>query len=176
MLNNLTFKHKKALLLAGCLLFLCIAYSFSFSKACEAFKINRQLLNQQLSTHQLDNAYPQLENEHRFYVNALRLYQVNNDDRENRLWQTVSSIAINKNVKISFTPAQSLTTDTSATQQLLKNQFNFKGSYVNCVLLLDSLSKNREIGLISHLKLLAQKQEHSEKELILQLTLSAIPK
>lgn len=172
MLNNLTFKHKKIGLLGILFLTLYIAYHFSFSKTFEAISINHQLQHEQIATQNLDASYPQIENEDSFYRNAIRLYKVNNDDRENRLWQTVSSIAISKNVKISFNPAQSSIPDTIAKHQLFKHEFNFKGNYFNCVSLLDSLSKTRGIGLISNLKLSVPKERGSENELVLQLTLA----
>ncbi len=174
MLNKLTFKNKKLLLVGAFILVLSIAYHFSFSKTFEAIKINRQLKNEKQETQNLDASYTQIESKHSFYTNALKLYKVNNDDRENRLWQTVSGIAVAKGVKIGFNPIQLSSTDTTAlNQQTFRHEFNFKGDYFNCVLLLDSLSKTRGIGLISNLKLFTPK-EHTENktELTLQLTLA----
>lgn len=173
MWNKLTFKHKKMVAFVGCLLSLFIAYQLSFVKTIDAINLNRQLKGEEHETQNISDAYPQLENKSKAYLQALKLYTVNPDDQENRLWQAVSGIAIAKDIKISFNPISSLSKDTSTiAQHIFMNEFNFKGNYFNCVSLLDSLSKSQGIGVISTVKLSVSKDAPDQNILALKLILA----
>lgn len=173
MWNKLTFTHKKALSFFVFFILLCIAYQLSISKAIATIKLNRQLNNEELEIQNVGTAYPQAESKHSFYNKALKLYHVKAEDRENRLWQTVSGIALTKAVKISFDPVSAPSDTSASTHRIFMHEFNFKGDYFKCVSLLDSLSKTRDIGVISSVKLIKPKEsDQAQAQLLLKLTLA----
>lgn len=180
MWKNLDDQKKNMVLIAVMLLLVYIAYVFSFSPTLKVIQINHQLTREQNATQNFEGTLPQIANQNNYYINALKAYQVKAEDRENKLWQTVSGVAIAKNVSIGFNPNLQQTTDSVAIKnRLVTQQFNFKGNYFNHIQLLDSLSKTKGIGLISELKLTVPKEKETDgsaHQLTLQLTLSGMVK
>lgn len=178
MWKNLDYKKKNLVLIGGMLLLLYIAYVFSLKHTITAMQLNSQLKKEQEAAQTEDSTFPQISRKNNFYTNALKSYKVKKEDRENRLWQAVSNMALSQNVKIGFNPSQPLIADTIALQQgVVAQQFTFKGNYFNMVKLLDTLSKSKGIGKISELKLSDKKDLDSKDklgQLTLQLNLSAI--
>ncbi|MEE1945896.1 hypothetical protein VRU48_12315 [Pedobacter sp. KR3-3] len=180
MWKNLDHQKKNWVLMVGMVALLYIAYVFSLKHTFEAMRLNRQLKKEQSAAQSEDSTFPQVSRKNTFYANALKSYQVKKEDRENRLWQTVSGMASAQNVQVNFSTNTQSVTDTIALQQgMVAQQFTFKGNYFNLVKLLDTLSKSTGIGKIGEMKL-SDKQELGTKEktgqLTLQLTLNALEK
>lgn len=182
MWKNLSDQKKNIVLIGAMLLVVYVAYVFSFSPTLKVIQINHQLAREQSQTQNFDGTLPQIANQHNYYLNALKAYQVKAEDRENRLWQTVSGVAIAKNVEISFSPTAQQTTDTDSVaikNKLVKQQFNFKGNYFDHLQLLDSLSKTKGIGIITEIRLAVPKEKAMDgnaNQVILQLSLSGMVK
>lgn len=180
MWKNLDEKKKNVLFVVATLVVVYIAYVFSFSPTLKVIQVNRQLAKEQNQSQNFDATLPQLSDQHSYYLNALKAYQVRTEDRENRLWQTVSGAAVAKNVTISFNPNIQQAPDSVAIKnRLVTQQFNFKGNYFDQVQLLDSLSKTKGIGMITELRLAVPKEKATDgktNQLTLQLTLSGMVK
>jgi len=153
-----------------------LAYVFSFEKAIAAFVLNRQLKQAGHPGEEPDAAFPQLERKHAFYQSVLKGYKVRHEDRENRLWQSVSAMAIAKNVEINFSP--NIATAEKDTSEIVRGvvaqKFTFRGSYFNIVKLLDTLAKSPGIGKIADAKLMkktAKSNEEKSDKLNLELEL-----
>lgn len=166
--------------MAGMVLLLYIAYVFSLKHTIAAMQLNSQLKKEQNAAQSEDSTFPQVSRKNAFYINALKSYTVKKEDRENRLWQTVSGMASAQNVQVNFSTNTQSVTDTVALKQgMVVQQFTFKSSYFNLVKLLDTLSKSSGIGKISEVKLSDKKDLGSKEkadQLSLQLTLSALEK
>ncbi|RQO65407.1 hypothetical protein DBR40_23940 [Pedobacter sp. KBW01] len=176
MLAKLNLKNKKIVLALLMLAVVYLAYLFSFEKAISAVALNQQLKAAQQPGQEPDAAFPQLERKHAFYQSVLKGYKVRHEDRENRLWQSVSAMAIAKNVEINFSPnINGAEKDTSEIARgIVAQKFIFKGSYFNIVKLLDTLAKSRGIGKIAGAKLvkkIANGNEEKTDKLSLELQL-----
>ncbi|RYE25522.1 MAG: hypothetical protein EOP51_03905 [Sphingobacteriales bacterium] len=168
------FKQKKIFIISSFLLTILICYKLSFTQAFEAIRLNRDLHEQKRDAEQLDINYPQIERKNQFYTDVLKRYSVASDDHENKIWQTLSGIALSKNVKITFDPSSSSQQDTtSALRFFNRHNFNFKGDYFNCVSLLDSICRTKETGIITNITL-ALPKESTEKEGEISLKLNLI--
>lgn len=166
MFAKLNLKNKKIVLILLMLAVTYLAYQFSFEKAISAFALNRQLKAAQQPGQEPDAAFPQLERKHAFYQSVLKGYKVRTEDRENRLWQSVSAMAIAKNVEINFSPnIITAEKDTSEIARgIVSQKFIFKGSYFNIVKLLDTLAKSSGIGKIAGAKLMKKTVNGNEEK------------
>ena len=178
MWNKLDHQKKNLLSIAGMVLCLYIAYVFSFRHTIAALQLNRQLKKEQGADQSLTNSSAQVSRKNNFYANAVKSYTVKKEDRENRLWQAVSGMALAQNVNINFNPKAQFITDSLALQKgLVTQQFAFKGDYFNLVKLLDTMGKSRGIGKIYDLKLFTKKEnadQQNKSQLKMELTLAAI--
>ncbi|MBB6239888.1 hypothetical protein HDC90_004550 [Pedobacter sp. AK013] len=179
MLEKLTLKNKKVIMVLLMIVVVYLAYVFSFEKAISAIALNRQLKAAQQLGQEPDAAFPQLERKHAFYQSVLKGYRVRQEDRENHLWQSVSAMAIAKNVEINFSP--NITTAEKDTSEIARGiviqKFIFKGKYFDMVKLLDTLEKSQGIGRISGAKLMKKKANGNEEKtdkLTLELQLVGI--
>ena len=166
MIEKLSQKNKKAIMIFLMIVVVYLAYVFSFEKAISAFALNRQLKQTEHPGEEPDVAFPQLEKKHAFYQAVLKGYKVRREDRENRLWQSISAMAIAKNVDINFSPnLGNVEKDTSETAKgIVAQKFIFKGSYFNMVKLLDTLEKAQGIGRIADAKLMKKKANGNEEK------------
>ncbi|MBB2145775.1 hypothetical protein GM921_09775 [Pedobacter sp. LMG 31464] len=178
MWQKLSDKQRKLVLIVAMLIVAYIAFRCSFVPALKAVQLNRELQQVQGGHKVSGSSFVQLNAEHEFYLRALKGYKVKKEDRENRLWQTVSGMALANDLQISFDPDLKVPTDTSAVSNgVVAQQFKFKGSYVNLVKLLDTLSKSSGIGKISQVKLSVKIENEvsmATNSLTLQVTLVAI--
>jgi len=151
-------------------LLVCFAYVFSFKPAFNAVVLHHQLENEQSDDHNGDLAFSQLEKKNGFYQQVLSAYQVKKEERENRLWQTISAISVAKAVEISYNPTTQVLLDSSLVKLgVVNQQFSFKGDYFQLVSLLDTLSKSKGIGELTELKLGLKKEERQGSNHILNL-------
>ena len=175
MWNKLDEGKRKLVALGLTVAVLFIAYRFSFSHTIEAYQLHNKL-QREASLQGSDAAYPHLNKKYLFYKKVLSGYEVKKDDMENKLWQTVSNIAISQQVKISYNPLQ-LPVDTASNHHIFSQQFDFKGRYFNLVKLLDSFGKSRDIGRAASLEITSPKSSDKDMEnLSLRLKLIAIDK
>lgn len=173
--------RKKHLAFAGAIIvILYITYSFSFRHTVDAIILNHELKTAQLNNQITDGSFPQLKRKNDFYVTALKGYKVKKDDRENRLWQALSGMALANDTEIGFNAGTNLPADTLAVQNgIVDQQFHFKGNYFNLVKLLDTVSSSSGIGKISEFRLTSKPENTSVNDtdkLTLKLTLTAIAK
>jgi len=166
MIAKLSQKNKKVMMIFLMIVVVYLAYVFSFEKAISAVALNRQLKAAQQPSQEPDAAFPQLERKHAFYQSVLKGYNVRREDRENRLWQSVSAMAIAKNVEINFSPnIITAEKDTSEIARgIVPQKFIFKGSYFNIVKLLDTLAKSPGIGKIASAKLMKKTASGNEEK------------
>jgi len=180
MLEKLNPKTKKIALGLLMLLVLYLAYLLSFKKSISAAVLNAQLNAVGESGGEPPLAIAQLEREHGFYLAVLKGYQVRSEDRESRLWQAVSGMAITTGTAIGFSPEMvTALSDTAAVDStVLFDSFTFSGGYKNLVRLLDTLSKAKGIGRIAAADLGKQKasssQDERKEKLVLRLKMAAI--
>lgn len=179
MLEKLSLKTKKLALGLLMLLVLYLAYLLSFKKAISAAVLNAQLKAVGEGGAEPPLAMAQLEREHGFYLAVLKGYQVRSEDRESRLWQSVSGMAITTGTAIGFSP-ETVTafSDTAAVDStVLFDSFTFSGGYKNLVRLLDTLSKAKGIGRIAAAKLgreTSSTQIEGKEKLVLRLKMAAV--
>lgn len=179
MLEKLSLKTKKLALGLLMLLVLYLAYVLSFKKAISAAVLNAQLNAVGSGGAEPPLAMAQLEREHGFYLAVLKGYQVRSEDRESRLWQAVSGMAITTGTAIGFSPETvTALSDTAAVDStVLFDSFTFSGGYKNLVRLLDTLSKAKGIGRIAAANLGKQKassQDEGKEKLLLRLKMAAV--
>jgi len=174
---KLNAKNRKWLLPAVALIILYISYQFSFSLAFSAWWLNRTL-SHETERHQDDAAYPHLNQKHLFYQKTLADYKVRTGTMDTETWQVLSGMAVANNLRITYVPNK-LTADTSSSQKVLSQQYQFKGSYFSVVKLLDTLTKTQRVGKISGVSIGLPKQTSEDKNdrlLEMILTLKAIEK
>ena len=180
MFQNLADKYSKYLLIIGMALTTYVAYVFSFRHAFEAIKLNNQLNVEKNEDQSLAVSYPQIEDQNQFYITALKAYHVKKEDRENRLWQAISGIAVNKGVAIGFVPSTPAIVDTVVVQKgMVAQQFTLKGNYFNIVKSLDSIGRTTGIGRVAEFRLAVDKSSGSaptSEQLTLQLLMVALAK
>ncbi|MGM9475199.1 hypothetical protein ACS5PU_02170 [Pedobacter sp. GSP4] len=155
-----------------------LAYVLSFKKAISAFMLHSQLEQTAILGGEPATAIAQLEREHGFYLSVLKAYRVKADERENRLWQSVSGMAIATGVSISFSPEDIKgMLDTSVVDSsIVLDRFSFSGGYANLVKLLDTVSKAKGIGRIASAKIGTEASTggtEEKKVLILKIRLAA---
>ncbi|TKC04533.1 hypothetical protein FA048_19530 [Pedobacter polaris] len=179
MWKQLANKNKNMVFFGAVVVVLYIAYNFSFKHTFDAIVLNHQLKKEQVNDQAADGSFPQINRKNKFYLSALKSYKVKKEDRENRLWQAVSGMALGNDIEISFNPNPLIIADTMAVQNgIVSQQFAFKGNYFNLVKLLDTISKADGIGKVSDLKLSTKKdnQSKADENLNMQLTLVGIEK
>jgi hypothetical protein len=179
MLENLSPKTKKIILGLLMLLMVYMAYVLSFKNAISALVLNSQLKEVASGGGEPSAAIAQLEREHGFYLNVLKGYRVKPDDRESRLWQSVSGMAIATGVSIGFSPEEvKVLSDTSAVDStVVFDSFTFSGDYNNLVKLLDTLSRSKGTGRIASAKLSKETRlsgQEGKEKLLLKLKMAAI--
>lgn len=138
-----------------------LAWVGSFQKTIDAFWLNRQLTQAQQADAEPDAGFRQLTKKHTFYQQVLKGYQVRNQDRENRLWQSVSGLAIFNEVDISYDQEKAKSeTDTVALMKgTISDRFYFRGTYHHIVSLLDTIEKSKGIGRLSEVSITLPKQD-----------------
>ncbi len=179
MLEKLNPKTKKIALGLLMLLVLYLAYVLSFEKSISAVVLNTQLKAVGERGGEPPLAIAQLEREHSFYLAVLKGYQVRSEDRESRLWQSVSGMAIVTGTAIGFSPetVSSIPDTVAADSTVIFDSFTFSGGYKNLVRLLDTLSKTKGIGRIASAKLgreTASSQAEGKEKLVLRLKMAAV--
>jgi hypothetical protein len=180
MWRQLDNKKKNMVIVGAMIIVLYIAYQFSFKHTFDAIVLNQQLKREQVNDQASDGGFTQINQKNKFYLSAIKSYKVKKEDRENRLWQAVSGMAVANDVDISFNPNLALVTADTITVKngIVSQQFNFKGNYFNLVKLLDTISKTDGIGKISDLKLSTKKDNEPKVDggLKMQLTLVGVEK
>lgn len=156
-----------------------VSWVSSFQKSISAMSLNRQLKQNQREQVLPDAGYGQLNRKHIFYQKVLKGYQVRIADRENRLWQSISGMAIAGQVEIAYDKEKlSLEADTLALMKgSTTDRFRFTGNYRRIISLLDTMEKSNGIGRLSELSILKSKAETAEVkpgQLEVELTLSGI--
>jgi hypothetical protein len=168
----MTYQKKKIMLILGMMVICYMAYQLSFKQALTAFMLSKELQKEKVGVSNFDSSFPQVSKANAFYLSALKGYNVKQEDRENRLWQSVSGMAIANDVSISFAPNLTLVSDTLTIRKGIINEFTFKANYFSIVKLIDTISRSKEIGKISYLKLSSKKDaEKGKDELTLNLSL-----
>lgn len=165
------------MLYAGMLFMVYIGWVFSFKKAILAVKLNTELHAQQVAENFQDASYPQVNRKHNFYTGVIKGYRIKKEDRANRVWQSVSGMAINLHTAIGFEPEQITVPDTAMVlAQQVQASYTFKGSYFQMVKVLDSASRTNGIGKISAFKLGAAKALSGEEgdQMQMSVTFSGI--
>lgn len=162
--NNI--KKKRGILYLLMVVVTYLAWAGSFEKTISALVLNRQLKNIQQAEAEPDAGFRQLERKHTFYQQVLKGYQVRKQDRENRLWQSISGLAIYSEVKIYFDKEAVVTsTDTLSTiKGNVADRFRFKGNYKQVLVLLDTMEKSKGIGKLSILNIVKPKVENGISE------------
>ncbi len=176
MWQKLNLQQKKLVSLAAMVVLFYLAYIFSFKHTLAAISLNRQLTNEQNNAQGTTESFSQIDRKNKFYLQALKSYQVKKEDRENKLWQAVSGMAMANEVAISFNPnAIPVADSTAITNAMVQQQFSFKGNYFKLVKLVDSLSKTKSIGQLAELRLFTNKDSQTQtKQLNLQVKLVAV--
>ena len=148
--------ERKTLWLAIVLL-LYITYQLSIKKTIEALALNSQMQEEvdKAGTGEQSTALL-LEQKNMAYQQLLKAYRVKKEDREQRMWQTISGLAMYNGVQISFTP-QLDKTDTISSDHIAKTDFSFKGKYPALIKLLDTLHHTSQIGKIAAVRIATQK-------------------
>lgn len=149
-------------------LLLYISYQLSIKKTFEAITLNWQMQKEidRAGTGEQTTAML-LEHKNMAYQQLLKAYRVKKEDREQRMWQTISGLAMYNSVEISFTP-QLNKTDTVSTDHIAKTDFSFKGKYPALIKLLDTLHRTPQIGKIATVKIATQKNT-DETELVMKV-------
>lgn len=179
MLDKLSLKTKKLALGLSMLLVLYLAYVLSFKKSISSAVLNAQLKAVGSGGAEPPLAMAQLEREHGFYLAVLKGYQVRSEDRESRLWQSVSGMAITTGTAIGFSP-ETVTafSDTAAVDStVVFDSFTFSGGYKNLVRLLDTLSKAKGIGRIASARIGKETRfsgVEGKEKLVLKLKMAAV--
>jgi hypothetical protein len=174
--TKLDHQKKNILFVVAMFLVTYMAYVLSFKHTLKAIALNNQLKSEAQFVQVADGSYAQVVRKNSFYNNVIKSYRVKIEDRENRLWQTVSGVAIAHQTAISLNPVNQIVADsTQFKRQIFTERFSFKGSYFNIVKLVDSLSKTPDIGKIASLTLALPKETLKEENSIqLDLTLNAV--
>jgi len=179
MMEKISAKTKKIGIYLLMLLIVYLAYVLSFKKAIAALVLNSQLKELSLDNGLPASAFAQLERKHSFYLSVLKGYRVGAEDRESRLWQSVSGTAIASGTSISFSPEENkVLADTSAADSsLFFDSFTFSGEYRSLAHLLDTISRSKGIGRISFAKISKQSSalgDVAKEKLVLKLKMAAV--
>ncbi|SES20433.1 hypothetical protein [Pedobacter rhizosphaerae] len=176
MLRKLDSKQKNLLFWAAVLVLVYVAYICSFKPTLQAMLLHHQLESDNRAESFSESSFAQTAHQNQFYQEVLKGYRIKAADYENRIWQSLSGMALNKGVDIGFTPnLQATAPDTTALNKgIITQQFNFKGSYFGLVKLLDTLGRTTGVGKVADLKLsakTAQQPDAKTGRLYLQVTL-----
>jgi hypothetical protein len=165
---------KKYLVLIGAMIFVFyMCYVFSFRGTLAAINLNKKLKTELIEVDKLGGDM-QIVRKNNYYSTAVKLYKLRKEDWENRLWNTVSGMALANNVSIGFVPNPVNLSDTLVVNGLAMQQFSFKGNYFNLVKLLDTMSKTSG-ARIADLKLFNTKEEKGDADkLNMHITLVAL--
>ena len=172
-------KQKRLLMYLMMIILVYVSWVSSFQKSISAINLNRQLKQSQREQILPDAGYGQLNRKHSFYQKVLKGYQVRTQDRENRLWQSVSGMAISSQVEIAY-DKEKVNTDTDTLASMkgsTTDRFRFTGNYRRILSLLDTMEKSNGIGRLSELSIIKSKAETAEVkpgQLTVELTLSGI--
>jgi len=174
MLKTLNYKQRKILWAAIMLTAFYIAYSFSFKQAIGAIVTYKELTKAAHTESFSAGATLQITRKNTFYLSVLKGYKIRRNDSENYIWQSVSGMAISKDVLIGFNPDdKSVHLDTSQlTKKVLIKSFMVKGNFFNITKFLDTLSRSKGIGRLSAVNLSAKKETSPDIKKSDQLNLS----
>jgi len=163
MLHPILIAHQNKICIAAIALLLFLGWTFSFQKTFEAYALNRQLKAEAAAgDHQSGSLIALKEKKLSFYNQVLKGYAVKAPDRENKMWQTVSGLALYNQVDVLYDPVK-LSTDTALFKGLVTQHFNFEGQYASLIKLVDTLHKTKFIGKIKQLRLSANKNAVQNK-------------
>ena len=180
MLEKLNSKHKKILSYVFAVLVFYLCYVLAFKHTLNAIKLHSELQGEELDEQGMASSYPNLQRKNNFYKEALKAYHVRNEEREQRLWQAVSGMAIAHQVDISLEPQLSMAVDTAIHKEIVEQHFSFTGDYFGLVKLLDTLHESRENGRVGKLKISSKhgvgREEFVEGKLNMSLTLKGVLK
>lgn len=176
MLAKLDSKQKNLIFWAAVVLLVYIAYICSFKPTLQAMLLHHQLEKDNSTATFSASSFAQTAHKNQFYQEVMKGYRIKTADYENRIWQSLSGMALSKGVDIGFAPNLLATSaDTSAMSKgIITQQFNFKGSYFGLVKLLDTLSRTEGLGKVAELKLSAKtalQPEVKKDKLYLQVAL-----
>jgi len=179
MLKELDYKKKRLLMGVVILVILYLAYQFSFRHTLVAIRLNGELSQQQEGDGFSESSIIQIRRKSLFYKGVVKDYRIKKEDMDNRIWQSVSGMAVAKNVLISFDAAPlTIETDTSAVAKgLISKYFSLKGDYADLVGFLDTLSQSKGNGRLSMVKIFKPKENGvNQNGSALQLNITLIGK
>lgn len=163
MLEKLSAKHKKMLSYVFVVLVFYLCYVLAFRHTLDAVKIYTELASEKQDEQGMASSYPNLQRKNNFYKAALKAYHVKNEEREQRLWQAVSGMAIAQQVDITLEPQLALAVDTTLHKEIVEQHFSFTGDYFGLVKLLDTLHQSEGNGRIGKLKISSKRGVGSEE-------------
>ena len=150
------------------LMYLC--YVFSFAKTMGAIALNRELVADQnegaVHSFSIGNLMAEKAKAHE---GILKRYRVDSADREGRLWQSISSLAMANGVGVTFQPVKKEADTNLVASGIWRQEFMFNGSTAKALAFLDTLHKSDGIGRINHLKLKVNADRATEISLTLML-------
>lgn len=180
MFDRLSSRHKKILsyVVAALVFYLC--YVLAFAPTLDAVKLHSELQSEKQDELVMEGSYTNLQRKNNFYKDALKAYHVKNEEREQRLWQAVSGMAIAQQVDITLEPQLSLAVDTTMQKEIVEQHFNFTGDYFGLVKLLDTLHRSPGNGRIGKLKISSKSgvasDEFADGKLNMSVTLKGVLK
>lgn len=163
MLEKLNSKHKKILSYVFAVLVFYLCYVLAFKHTLNAIKLHSELASEKLDEEGMASSYPNLQRKNNFYKAALKAYHVKNEEREQRLWQSVSGMALAQQVDITLEPQLVMGGDTMLHEEIVEQHFIFNGDYFGLVKLLDTLHESRENGRVGKLKISSKRGVGSEE-------------
>lgn len=163
MLEKLSSRHKKILSYVLAVLVFYLCYVLAFAPTLDAVSLHSELQSEKKDELVMEGSYTNLQRKNNFYKVALKAYHVKNEEREQRLWQAVSGMAIAQQVDISLEPQLALAVDTTMHKEIVEQHFNFTGDYFGLVKLLDTLHRNQGNGRIGKLKISSNRGVGSEE-------------
>lgn len=178
MLEKLNSKHKKILSYVFAVLVFYLCYVLAFKHTLNAIKLHSELQSEKQDEQGMASSYPNLQRKNNFYREALKAYHVKSEEREQRLWQAVSGMAMAQQVDISLEPQLAMAVDTTIQKEIAEQHFNFTGNYFGLVKLLDTLHQSEGNGRIGKLKISSKRgvgsEEFSDGKLDMSVTLKGV--
>ncbi|MBB2144000.1 hypothetical protein GM921_00755 [Pedobacter sp. LMG 31464] len=170
MIKEVIFKHQKAatLIIIAALIYFC--YQFSFKKTIAAMLLH-QKLSKEVNAQDtgVQSTLSIMEQKQIAYTKIIKSYVVKKSSRENTMWQTISGLALQHQVSISFQPPK-LETDTSLSKSQFNQEYHFNSSYSNLIRLLDTLHHVQQIGKVTRVKIFKDHRDtESNDGLIMEL-------
>lgn len=180
MLEKLSSRNKKILGYAFVVLFFYLCYVLAFAPTLAAIKLHAELQSEKQDEQGIEGSYINLKRKNNFYKDALKAYHVKNEEREQRLWQAVSGMAIAQQVDITLEPQLSIAVDTTKNKEIMEQSFSFNGDYFALVSLLDTLHRSKGNGCIAKMKINSRSringQNSADDRLNMSVTLKGLLK